>query len=129
MGDAEFYEPLQRSLIAAWHHYLVALEPLRPDLFRYCRRLTGNHWDAEDLVHETLLKAFARLSQILYTVTDRRAYVLRIATNLWIDRMRGRAVELAALGARAGDPSLTAPAPEPASRGVELRDAARLLER
>jgi RNA polymerase sigma-70 factor (ECF subfamily) len=35
----------------------------RPELFRYCRALTGSVWDAEDLVQETMLRAYARLAQ------------------------------------------------------------------
>ena len=77
----------------SWHEYLVALEPIRPDLYRYCRQLTGNVWDAEDLVQETLLRVFASLSQTLHTVHQPRAYLLRAATNLWIDFARRRATE------------------------------------
>ena len=58
---------LHQSLIAAWQQYLTALEPLRPDLFRHCWHLPGNLREAEELVQETLLKAFAELSQELYT--------------------------------------------------------------
>lgn len=50
MTDADFDDRLRRSLVGAWHQYLVALDPFRADLFRYCRGLTGNVWDAEDLV-------------------------------------------------------------------------------
>ena len=35
---------------AARREFLTALEPARAELYRYCRRLTGNVWDAEDLV-------------------------------------------------------------------------------
>ena len=39
-----------------WFLYLNDIEPERPRLFRYCRKLSGNVWDAEDLVQETLLR-------------------------------------------------------------------------
>lgn len=64
------------------------LDPLRPDLFRYCRSLTGDLWDAEDLVQETLLRAFAKLADVHWQIDNPRAYVFRMATNLWIDHTR-----------------------------------------
>jgi len=127
MGDLELNDGLRRSLVGAWHQYLVALDPIRPDLFRYCRQLTGDLWDAEDLVQETLLKAFAKLSQILYTIQSPRAYLLRTATNLWLDMLRARAAEKLALATQASEQSAGSP-PEPApSQGSELRDAAAIL--
>ena len=47
-----------------WHRLIERTAPLRPDLFRYCRSLTGSVWDAEDLVQDTMMRAFARLSQV-----------------------------------------------------------------
>jgi RNA polymerase sigma-70 factor, ECF subfamily len=32
-----------------WHRFIERTAPLRPELFRYCRSLTGSVWDAEDL--------------------------------------------------------------------------------
>src|SRR3990172_8912013 len=123
MGDIDLDDPLRRSLVSAWHQYLTALDPIRPDLFRYCRRLTGNLWDAEDLVQDTLLKAFANLSLILYTIRSPRAYLLRIATNLWLDTVRSRATERSTLAAAANDParepaSPSAPSPAGGGRGA-----------
>ena len=45
-----------RALRTAWFTYVDAVEPLRTPLHAYAMRLTGNVWDAEDLVQETLLK-------------------------------------------------------------------------
>lgn len=64
------------------------LDPLRPELFRYCRSLTGDLWDAEDLVQDTLFRAFAKLADVHWQIDNPRAYVFRIATNLWIDIRR-----------------------------------------
>ena len=126
MANGDLDDGLRRSLVGAWHQYLIALDPIRPDLFRYCRRLTGNVWDAEDLVQETLLKAFAKLSQLLYTVRNPRAYVLRIATHLWFDGLRRRATEHALLATGAGDAASGRGAAAP-SESSELRDAAAAL--
>ena len=60
MADVEIPDTLRDDLRAAWHRYIDMLVPLRPDLHRYCRRLAGNIWDAEDLAQDTLVRAFGR---------------------------------------------------------------------
>jgi len=79
---------LPDALRAAWHRFLDEVEPLRPALHGFCQRLTGHLWDAEDLAQDTLLQGFGRLAQLDQPVGNTRAYLLRIATHLWIDRLR-----------------------------------------
>jgi len=67
---------------------MQVIDPLRPELFRYCRSLAGSLWDAEDLVQDTLLRAFAKLADVHWQIDNPRAYLFRMATNLWIDRSR-----------------------------------------
>ncbi len=92
--------------------------PHREALWRFCRKLTGNPWDAEDLAQETLLRAFARLS-FTWQPVEPRAYLFRIASNGWIDRWRrDRAttnLDEAALAVATG------PDPDP----LDTRDALR----
>src|SRR5262249_37519061 len=45
---------------------------------------TGSPWDAEDLVQDTLVRAFGRLAQN-WQPTNPRSYLFRIATNGWLD--------------------------------------------
>lgn len=71
--------------------FLDQVEPLRPELFRYCRSLAGNVFDAEDLVQETLLKAFSKLSEMHFSVENPRAWLFRVASNLFIDQQRKHA--------------------------------------
>jgi hypothetical protein len=52
--------PVLDSVRQARRDFLATLEPVRPQLYRYARRLAGNVWDAEDLLQETLVRAFAR---------------------------------------------------------------------
>lgn len=70
------------------HQLARVLDPLRPDLFRYCRSLTGDLWDAEDLVQDTLFRAFAKLADVHWNIDNPRAWLFRVASNLWIDRLR-----------------------------------------
>lgn len=59
MADAEFLNQIRDEARAAWHRYVNFLTPFRPELYRYCRRLTGDVWDAEDLVQDTMVGASA----------------------------------------------------------------------
>lgn len=88
------------------------VEPHRNALWRYCHNLTGSIWDAEDLVQDTLQRALGRLAGV-WQPTDVRAYLFRIASNLWIDRYRREAraemVELSdTLSSEAADPGVRA---------------------
>src|SRR4029453_17357413 len=78
VADSELPDGLRDELRTAWHRYLDLFAPLPPPR-------TRNVWDAEDLVQETLVRAFATLGQIHHTVREPRAYLLRTASNLWID--------------------------------------------
>src|SRR5438874_7762772 len=93
MSEAETPETLRDELCTAWHRYIDMLVPLRPALYGYCRRLTGNVWDAEDLVQDTLLRAFGQWGVTYPEVRNPRAYLLRTATNVWIDVLRRRETE------------------------------------
>jgi RNA polymerase sigma-70 factor (ECF subfamily) len=125
MADKPLDEKLLDSACESWNRYLTALDGFRPALYRYCRSLTGNVWDAEDLVQETLEKGFARLGSITYGIDNPRGYVLRIASNLWMTQLRRRRVAAAATERRAEDLAPEAgPSPED-SAGV--RDAGAAL--
>lgn len=81
-------DPLPQDVRAAWHRFSDAYEPLRGELYRYCRYLTRSPWDAEDLAQDTLARAFATLGRMGEAPPSPRAWLFRVASNLWIDRMR-----------------------------------------
>jgi RNA polymerase sigma-70 factor, ECF subfamily len=115
---------VQRRIRGPWRRFLDALTPLRSDLHRYCCRLTGNVWDGEDLVQDTLIRVFSLLGKIDLQLENPRAYLVRTATNLWLDRVRRAArhnelVELAAAGADVAAPD--------ASLQPEVSDATKRL--
>jgi RNA polymerase sigma-70 factor (ECF subfamily) len=79
---------LSGTLRSSWQRFLDSYEPLRPELYRYCRYLTHSPWDAEDLVQDAMARAFVTLGCMAQEVSNPRAWLFRIASNLWIDRMR-----------------------------------------
>jgi len=62
----------------------------RSSVYRYCRHLTRSPWDADDLVQDALFRAFARLGCVNEMPGNPRAWLFRIASNLWIDRVRAQ---------------------------------------
>jgi RNA polymerase sigma-70 factor (ECF subfamily) len=78
------------TLPSTWHRFLETYEPLRSDLYRYCRYLTRSPWDAEDLAQDALARAFVTLAQMGEEPKNPRAWLFRVASNLWIDQVRKR---------------------------------------
>lgn len=73
----------------ACRRFSLSFEPFRPELYRYCRHLTRSPWDAEDLVQDTLARALVTLGTMLKPeIENPRAWLFRVATNLYIDRTR-----------------------------------------
>ena len=66
------------------------------EILRYLRRLTGNPTTAEDLFQDTFLRAFGGFAR-LRPGSNHRAWLYRIATNLFLNhrRARGRRAEVA----------------------------------
>lgn len=84
---------LPDAVKASWHRFLDVHEPLRPLLYRYCRSLTRSPWDADDLVQDTMARAFVTLGCMVEAPPNPRAWLFRVASNLWIDRVRRRREE------------------------------------
>jgi RNA polymerase sigma-70 factor (ECF subfamily) len=127
MAERDKPDALPRDLRTDWHRYVDALVPLRPALYRYCRGLTGTVWDAEDLVQDTLIRAFGRFGVTRPKIQHPRTYLMRTATNVWIDLQRRRATQ--ARGSDEVSAATTPRAKDPATSS-HVRDAsARLLQR
>src|ERR1700759_2185147 len=78
------------------HLFARDVEPVRAQLLRYCTRLTGDAASGEDLEQETMARSFDALCRICGGPLNIKAYLFRVATNLWIDRQRKRKREAAA---------------------------------
>lgn len=87
MQSKQTLQELEAEMWELKKQFLKIIEPYRSDLFRYCLSLTKSPWDAEDLVQETLLKAFASLGQIWQSLVPKH-YLFRIATNTWLNQQR-----------------------------------------
>ncbi|MET0591669.1 MAG: RNA polymerase sigma factor [Polyangiaceae bacterium] len=81
-------DELGGAVQASWRRFLEIYEPLRPELYRYCRHLTRSPWDAEDMAQETLTKAFVALGIMTEPPRNPKAWLFRVASNLWINRSR-----------------------------------------
>jgi RNA polymerase sigma-70 factor (ECF subfamily) len=126
MADAKLSIEVYKSATGAWHQYLRDLSPVRPALYRYCRTLTGNTWDADDLVQEALLRGFGTLGVGQDEIKDPRAYLLRIAANAWIDWRRRKAVEAGAVMKMAAE-TVTPGASSGPDDAMAVRDAGSIL--
>jgi RNA polymerase sigma-70 factor (ECF subfamily) len=60
---------------------------VRPQLLRYCARMTGSAVDGEDIVQDALAKVYYQLPQIGH-VTNLRAWLFRVAHNKALDYLR-----------------------------------------
>ncbi len=79
----------------ACRRFSQSFEPLRPELYRYCRHLTRSPWDAEDLAQDTLARALVTLGTMIRPeIQSPRAWLFRVATRLYIDRTRRTREEL-----------------------------------
>jgi len=71
----------------ARQEFLALVQPVRPDLHRYCARMTGSLADGEDVVQETLARACYELSH-MHQPPPLRPWLFRVAHNCAIDHLR-----------------------------------------
>src|SRR5262245_8551245 len=76
------------ELGAAREQFLALVDAIRPDLHRYCARMTGSVFDGEDIVQDTLARAYYELSG-LRKLPALRGWLFRIAHNRALDFLRG----------------------------------------
>src|SRR4029453_8287319 len=67
--------------------FLALVAEVRPELHRYCARMTGSIADGEDVVQDALARAYYELSD-LKEVPNLRPWLFRIAHNRAIDYLR-----------------------------------------
>jgi RNA polymerase sigma-70 factor (ECF subfamily) len=82
-------EPEIRDLLETRQRFERESQRLRPDLHRFCARMTGSVSDGEDVVQEALVHAFYHLPE-LREGTSLRSWLFRIAHNRCVDFLRRR---------------------------------------
>ncbi len=91
------------------------------DVYRFFYYRTFNRQEAEDLTETTFLKTWERLGRLRAEPDlNFRAWLLRIARNLWIDRHRQSRETVALDALPLQDPHV--PSPEQAAQQAEFRE-------
>jgi RNA polymerase sigma-70 factor (ECF subfamily) len=67
--------------------FMELVDDVRPELHRYCARMTGSVFDGEDVVQETLAKAYYALGQMV-TPPNLKPWLFRIAHNTAMDFLK-----------------------------------------
>ena len=79
------------SLIAAQHEsrrrFLELVAEIRPELHRYCARMVGSITDGEDVVQDTLARAYYALPE-METMPSLRPWLFRIAHHRALDHLK-----------------------------------------
>lgn len=87
MPDKNDDGPIFARLREGRIQFLALVEDVRPQLHRYCARMTGSIIDGEDIVQETLAHAYYELSG-LKELPAMRSWLFRIAHNRALDHLR-----------------------------------------
>jgi RNA polymerase sigma-70 factor (ECF subfamily) len=75
------------AMMEARDQFMELVDDIRPELHRYCARMTGSVFDGEDVVQETLAKAYFALGQMLQP-PNLRPWLFRIAHNTAMDFLK-----------------------------------------
>jgi RNA polymerase sigma factor (sigma-70 family) len=103
------------SLLASQHEgrrrFLELVADLRPQLHRYCARMTGSTADGEDIVQDTLARAYYLLPEMT-ELPALRPWLFRIAHNRALDHLKRYEARMSE-SLEAVQDSAVDPAPDP----------------
>lgn len=87
MTTDEDARSLLPAIAEARRGFMELVAELRPELHRYCARMTGSVFDGEDIVQDTLAKAYYALGQ-MSEPPPLRPWLFRIAHNTAMDFLK-----------------------------------------
>jgi len=87
MTDPAPLPRLATAEVEAHQHFVELVAEVRPQLFKYCARMTGSIFDGEDVVQETLAKAYLALGSGT-EAPSLRPWLFRIAHNAAMDFLK-----------------------------------------
>lgn len=76
------------AMAEARQRFMDLVAEVRPELHRYCARMTGSVFEGEDVVQDTLAKAYYALAE-MESPPPLRPWLFRIAHNTAMDFLRG----------------------------------------
>jgi RNA polymerase sigma factor (sigma-70 family) len=101
------------GLAQAREQFLGIVDAVRPELHRYCARLTGSVIEGEDIVQDTLAKAFYAMS-LTAEIPPLRPWLFRIAHNAAIDFLKSHGRKFTEVRAELDDVAGFEEKPDPA---------------
>lgn len=87
MTDTVSVPLLATADVEAHQDFVDLVAQVRPELFRYCARMTGSIFDGEDIVQETLAKAYLALGSMTQA-PPLKPWLFRIAHNAALDFLK-----------------------------------------
>ena len=104
-------DPQLLSQLEGRRRFLELVADLRPELHRYCARMTGSTTDGEDIVQDTLARAYYLLPEMT-ELPPLRPWLFRIAHNRALDHLKRYEARMSEPLEGVAD-SAVDPAPEP----------------
>lgn len=87
MTNQDETRALLPAMAEARDRFMELVDEIRPELHRYCARMTGSVFDGEDVVQESLAKAYYALGQ-MREPPSLRPWLFRIAHNTAMDFLK-----------------------------------------